>query len=94
MVPLTTELLTIEYIAQEKYPLIFVTSGKLGSINHTLLSLEAIQKRDIVLDTVLYNLYPTVEDKTIQDDTMEFIRAWLKEYFPETKFLLVPEIGK
>ena len=27
MVPLTTELLTIEYIAQEKYPLIFVTSG-------------------------------------------------------------------
>ena len=40
MVPLTTELLTIDYIAQEKYPLIFVTSGKLGSINHTLLSLE------------------------------------------------------
>lgn len=37
MVPLTTELLTIDYIAQEKYPLIFVTSGKLGSINHTLL---------------------------------------------------------
>lgn len=94
MVPLTTELLTIEYIAQEKYPLIFVTSGKLGSINHTLLSLEAIQKRDIVLDTVLYNLYPTVEDKTIQDDTMEFIRTWLEKYFPETKFLLVPEIGK
>lgn len=94
MVPLTTELLTIEYIAQEKYPLIFVTSGKLGSINHTLLSLEAIQKRDIVLDTVLYNLYPTVEDKTIQDDTMEFIRAWLKKLLPETKFLLVPEIGK
>ena len=94
MVPLTTELLTIDYIAQEKYPLIFVTSGKLGSINHTLLSLEAIQKRGIVLATVLYNLYPTVEDKTIQDDTMEFIRAWLEKYFPETKFLLVPEIGK
>ena len=86
MVPLTTELLTIDYIVQEKYPLIFVTSGKLGSINHTLLSLEAIQKRGIVLDTVLYNLYPTVEDKTIQNDTMEFIQTWLKKYFPETKF--------
>ena len=94
MVPLTTELLTIDYIVQEKYPLIFVTSGKLGSINHTLLSLEAIQKRGIVLDTVLYNLYPTVEDKTIQNDTMEFIRTWLKKYFPETKFILVPEIKK
>ena len=94
MVPLTTELLTIDYIVQEKYPLIFVTSGKLGSINHTLLSLEAIQKRGIVLDTVLYNLYPTLEDKTIQNDTMEFIRTWLKKYFPETKFILVPEIKK
>lgn len=92
MVPLTTDLLTIDYIAQEKYPLIFVTSGKLGSINHTLLSLEAMQKRDIKLDTVLYNLYPTVEDKTIQDDTMTYIQTYLKKYFPETKFELVPEI--
>lgn len=92
MVPLTNDLLTIDYIAQEKYPLIFVTSGKLGSINHTLLSLEAIQKRDIKLDTVLYNLYPTVEDKTIQDDTMAFIQTYLKKQFPETRFELVPEI--
>lgn len=92
MVPLTTELLTIDYIARENYPLIFVTSGKLGSINHTLLSLEAIQKRNITLDTVLYNLYPTVEDPTIQNDTMHFIRTWLERYFPKTKFVLVPEI--
>lgn len=92
MVPLTTELLTIDYIARENYPLIFVTSGKLGSINHTLLSLEAIQKRGITLDTVLYNLYPTVEDPTIQNDTMHFIRTWLERYFPKTKFVLVPEI--
>ena len=26
--------------------------------------------------------------------TMEFIRTWLKKYFPETKFILVPEIKK
>ena len=94
MVPLTTELLTIDYIAQENYPLIFVTSGKLGSINHTLLSLEAIQKHGIVLDTVLYNMYPTVKDKTIQNDTMNFIQNWLKKYFPDTKFILVPEIKR
>lgn len=92
MVPLTEEFLTIDYIAQEQYPLIFVTSGKLGSINHTLLSLEAIQKRGIILDTVLYNLYPTVEDTTIQNDTMNFIKTYLEKHFPETKFILVPEI--
>ena len=58
MVPLTRDLLIIDYIARRHYPLIFVTSGKLGSINHTLLSLEAIARRNIRLHTVVYNLYP------------------------------------
>ena len=92
MVPLTDELLTIDYIAQKGYPLLFVTSGKLGSIKHTLLSLEAIKNRGIKLDTVLYNLYPTVEDRTIQEDTQLFIQRYLKKDFPETKFCMVPEL--
>ena len=87
MVPLTDELLTIDYIAQKEYPLLFVTSGKLGSINHTLLSLEAIKNRGIKLDTVLYNLYPTVEDRTIQEDTQLFIQRYLKKDFPEDEIL-------
>lgn len=92
MVPLTDDLLTIDYIADKQYPLIFVTSGKLGSINHTLLSFEAIRHRNIVLDTVLYNLYPTVEDKTIQQDTMQYIRNYLAKHFPGSRFEVVPEI--
>ncbi|MDO4164279.1 MAG: dethiobiotin synthase [Bacteroides sp.] len=92
MVPLTEDYLTIDYIADKGYPLIFVTSGKLGSINHTLLSFEAIQKRGIRLHTVLYNLYPTVEDKTIQDDTQQYIIRYLSKHFPETRFEVVPEI--
>lgn len=93
MVPLTEEYLTIDYVAEKNYPLIFVTSGKLGSINHTLLSLEAIKHRGIILDTVLYNLYPTVEDKTIQNDTMQYIRDYLSKHFPGTNFEVVPEIN-
>lgn len=92
MVPLTEEYLTIDYVTEKQYPLIFVTSGKLGSINHTLLSFEAIKNRSIRLDTVLYNLYPTAEDKTIQDDTMRYIRSYLAKHFPETTFAVVPEI--
>lgn len=92
MVPLTDHLLTIDYVAQQRYPLIFVTSGKLGSINHTLLSLEAIRSRDIELHTVMYNLYPTQKDRTIQQDTQEYIRRELTRHFPKTKFMLVPEI--
>ena len=48
MVPLTEDFLTIDYVVQKHYPLVFVTSGKLGSINHTLLSFEAIRSRNIV----------------------------------------------
>lgn len=92
MVPLTEDFLTIDYIAEKQYPLIFVTSGKLGSINHTLLSFEAIKNRGIALDTVLYNLYSTVEDKTIQEDTMKYIKQYLSKHFPGTKFEVVPEI--
>ena len=93
MVPLTEELLTIDYLAAKGYPLIFITSGKLGSINHTLLSLEAIRSRGIQLDTVAYNLYPSVEDKTIQEDTQTFIEQYLKKHFPETKFVVIPDIS-
>jgi dethiobiotin synthetase len=57
-----------------------------------LLSLEAIKNREIKLDTVLYNLYPTVEDRTIQEDTQLFIQRYLKKDFPETKFCMVPEL--
>ena len=93
MVPLTEELLTIDYLAAKGYPLIFITSGKLGSINHTLLSLEAIRSRGIQLDTVAYNLYPSVEDKTIQEDTQNFMEQYLKKHFPETKFVVIPDIS-
>lgn len=92
MVPLTEELLTIDYVAQQGYPLIFVTSGKLGSINHTLLSFEAIRSRGIELHTVMYNLYPTVADKTIQEDTQAFIRKYMAKHFPNAAFVVVPEI--
>ncbi len=93
MVPLTPELLTIDYIAREGYPLIFVTSGKLGSVNHTLLSLEAIERRGIELYALLYNLYPESRDKTIQNDTRKYLRLQLARRFPKAEFLDVPVIS-
>jgi len=90
MVPLTEDLLTIDYVAQKGYPMIFVTSGKLGSVNHTLLSFEAIEKRGIALHTVAYNLFPDVKDKTIQNDTKEYIRNYVRDHFPQAEFVEIP----
>lgn len=93
MVPLTEDFLTIDYVQQKHYPLIFVTSGKLGSINHTLLSFEAIRSRGIKLDTVVYNLFPEEEDKIIQQDTERYIRNYLQKHFSQANFVLVPQIS-
>lgn len=90
MVPLTRELLTIDYVAQKNLPLILVTSGRLGSINHTLLSLEAVKHRGICLHSVVYNLYPQEENQVIQQDTENYIRMYLGKHFPEAQFVKVP----
>lgn len=92
MVPLTEDLLTIDYIAQQGYPLLFVTSGKLGSVNHTLLSLEAIKSRGIKLAKVLYNLYPETADKTILNDTKSYLKKYLEKNFSGTEFKEIPVI--
>lgn len=90
MVPLTEDFLTIDYVRQEGYPLVFVTSGRLGSINHTLLSFEAIERRGIKLHTVMYNMFPEGEDKIIQEDTEGYIRRYIDKHFPEAEFVRVP----
>lgn len=76
MVPITEEYLTIDYIADRGYPLALVTSGRLGSINHTLLSLEACRSRGIELRYLVYNRYPVL-DPLIEEDTLDFLRGYV-----------------
>lgn len=93
MVPLTRKYLTINYIQDNQYPLIFVVSGRLGSINHILLSLEAVQKRNIQLHTLIYNLYEDRDgDPIIREDTKTFIHQYIRNFFPETKIMELPLI--
>ncbi len=93
MVPLTRKYLTIDYIQDNQYPLILVVSGRLGSINHILLSLEAVQKRNIQLHTLIYNLYEDRDgDPIIREDTKTFIHQYIRNFFPETKIMELPLI--
>lgn len=87
MVPLTDDFWTIDYIASRALPVILVTNGTLGSINHTLLSLEAIERRAIPLHAVIYNQYFDSKDERIAADTVGFIRRYLGRRHPNTRFL-------
>ena len=91
MVPLTIDLLTIDYIAQRAYPVILVTSGRLGSINHTLLCFEALLQRGMELYKVIYNMYPST-DKIIEDDTLQIIKLYMNKYFPSATLVEMPKI--
>lgn len=92
MVPLTTELLTIDYIAQKKLPVILVSSGRLGSINHTLLSLEALKQRGLSLFALAYNLNDESQDEMISKDTAQYLQNYLKQNFPEAKWIDIPKL--
>ena len=90
MVPLTSDLLTIDYIAEKKFPVILVSSGRLGSINHTLLSLEALKIRGLELYALAYNLNDESQDALISQDTAAYLKAYLAQHFPKALWIDIP----
>lgn len=93
MVPNSLDSLAIDYIKEQNYPVILVTSGKLGSINHTLLSLFACKQYDIQVKALLYNLFPDT-DRAITKNTQEYLMQYVKKEFPGTFFLPLPHLSE
>ncbi|MFW2077055.1 dethiobiotin synthase [Acinetobacter sp. ULE_I010] len=90
MVPLTTDLLSIDYIAEKKLPVILVSSGRLGSINHTILSLEVLKSRGLELYALAYNLNDESQDELISKDTAEYLKGYLVKHFPKALWMDIP----
>ncbi|MBM2608435.1 ATP-dependent dethiobiotin synthetase BioD [Pasteurella multocida] len=84
-VPYNEEETTLDYLCQHQYPVILVTSGKLGSINHTLLNLQVLNSKRVSVHAVIYNLYPET-DQVISQETQHFLRRYLEKYSPNTLF--------
>lgn len=89
MVPISEDYLTIDYVADHKLPLAFVTHGGLGSISDTLLALEAIRSRGIELACVIYNPHFD-RDPLIAPDAREYMRRKVEAMFPEAEYLVMP----
>ncbi|WP_320167856.1 dethiobiotin synthase [Mangrovibacterium marinum] len=92
MVPIQDELLTIDYLQKEGHPLILVSSSKLGSINHTLLSLEACLNRKIPVAALVYNHLPN-ENQFIAEESMQVLKRYLHNNSPETHWMECPEVN-
>ena len=55
MVPLNDDALIIDLIQALSLPLVLVCRSTLGTINHTMLSLEALRRREIAIAGVVLN---------------------------------------
>ncbi len=89
MVPLKERYLTIDYITGHKLPTVVVTNGRLGSISDTLLTLSALAAAGADVFAVIYNPYFD-KDKTIADETLGYLAAYVQEKYPDTLFLSMP----
>jgi dethiobiotin synthetase len=78
LVPLTADLLFADYVRDAGYGLVLVSSPRLGSINHTLLSLEACAARHIPVRGLIYNRFDERCGEAIAADTRKVIAAALK----------------
>ena len=75
LVPLTEETLTADFVAEQGWPLILVASGRLGAINHILLSMEAAKARGIPFAGIVMNDYPQADPLLFEDARKAVARA-------------------
>lgn len=86
-VPLNRKETIMDFITNRDYPVIVVTSTKLGSINHTLLTIETLKKNNIKIAGIVYNRYPEDNEK-ISEDSIKTI----KRFYPKIPIVDFPKI--
>lgn len=93
IVPLAGNYTSADFIKDYRLPVILVTSSRLGSVNHTLLSLEYMRNNNIKLAALVYNEYPA-KDKFIAQDSYEVFQQYLNTNFKNAPLIRVPDISQ
>jgi len=74
LVPISRDSLIIDILKELAIPVIIVAANKLGVINHTLLTIEALRVRDINIEGVIFNDQPDYNNKQVCDDNLRIIK--------------------
>ncbi len=94
LVPFTEKFLAVDLAFSNKWKLIIVTTPRLGSINHTLLTLFCAASFDCEVAAVVYNHYcPEGENELITQDSRTIIQTHLKMLFPGACWIEMPGIS-
>lgn len=81
MVPLCGCRTVADYLTEYPCPVVLVCHGRLGSVNHALLSLEVCRNRGIRVAALVYNT-GLAADPVIAEDTRRTLREAGERYFP------------
>ncbi len=96
MVPLNDQSFVIDLARELELPMILVARSTLGTINHTLLSLEAIRRRGLPLAGVVVNGPETPHNRAAIEryGKVEVIAEipWLDQVTPATLMAIEPEL--
>ncbi len=90
-VPLNDRMRVIDYIIDQGYPLVLVSSSKLGSINHTLMSLELCRIQGITIEALIYNHFPADSELILKDSLLVF-RQYLADHDLQCTIIEIPVI--
>ena len=73
MVPLRRDLLLVDLLAQLQPRTLVVARSGLGTLNHTLLTLEALRKRNVPVLGIVFSDAAIQEDERLVQDNMRTI---------------------
>jgi len=73
LVPINEGELLIDIAKKLHLPVLIVAENKLGAINHTLLTIESLKKRNLRIIGVIFNRIVEQQDDTILKDNLEII---------------------
>lgn len=79
LVPFNRKRLVIDIAKKLSLPVVIVADNKLGAINHTLLTIEAIKKRKMKIIGIIFNNTDKNRDKIILRDNPKIVRQLSKE---------------
>ncbi len=76
MVPITPDKLIVDFARELGYPVILVAANRLGCINHTLLSIEALKARGMDIAMIVLNNMEPGELDDVMKANAEMIQAF------------------
>lgn len=88
MVPLHEQFTVLDWIQAMRWPVVLVAANYLGAINHTLLSLSALEERGIRLQSLI------LTENIPSEVPLKETEATLRDFLPsEAPIITVPHLG-